>query len=192
MFGFCPLNCSWRSNAAESWEINRLSLSALPVARLCVLEAVVLRPVVFLFSLWCSSRAPSSKLTNWYSARLWSERLYFVPRGHRSKHILKLVHLPLKLHWSLLALYFPLSCHPKSLEVTTPPPLLPPSPSSSECRCSRGSSRDHFGFGPFFLLTATLFSYRPSVLYLHRLARIIQEILMFVVVCCMKNKLVQK
>lgn len=65
-------------------------------------------------------------------------------------------------------------------------PLLPPR-REAECRYSRSALRDHFGFGPFFLLTATLFSYHRSVLYLDCLARIIQEILMFVVVCCMKN-----
>lgn len=80
----------------------------------------------------------------------------------------------------------PLSCHPKILEVTTPS-SPPSSPSSSECRYSRSALRDHFGFGPFFLLTATLVSYHPSVLYLDCVARIIQEILMFVVVCCLRN-----
>jgi len=41
------------------------------------------------------------------SARLWSER----PRGHRSTHTLKCIHLALNLHSGLLGLRFPLCCH---------------------------------------------------------------------------------
>lgn len=86
-----------------------------------------------------------------------------MPRGHRSQHILKLVHLSLKLCRSLLASY-----HPASSEVMAPSSSLPPSfPSSSESCFSRSALRDHFGFGPSFLLTAPLFFYQCSIFGLH-------------------------
>lgn len=93
--------CCWSPSNPRvdfSLKINRLSSACGLVA---VLAAVVRCPAVFSLFLWCSSSKLRNSLT--LCARLWSESLCFVPRGRRSRHILKLVHLSLKSPGSLLS-----------------------------------------------------------------------------------------